>query len=217
MTNSTADRKWVIVLMAAIFVVSAQGAALITFGSGQRGPSPSQAYFEVYGYHFEIGDVAGGWLLTEAPCGLSTPCTAPGNYSFDDVISGGNAGGYFSPFDDTSYEFLCYPASSCSVSMDFTGVLTLPDVGLAPPSTIIVTVPFTATGNYHDLTGLYFPFQGYGFATFTLSETNIFGQGSTPGSYYFSSVSYVFTTPEPATMSLVGLALLVLGYRRALR
>lgn len=209
--HSTQDRKWVFVLMAAIFVGSAQGGAMILFGTAQVGPDGDEATFSVAGYHFELGDSAGGWAFGSYPCDSYQGCTAPGSYSLNATIGGGAGAGDFEYPPGTGNEFMC--STNCPLSLDFTGVLTLPDVGSSPPPTLIVTVPFTATGGFFGPPS--FGVQGYGFATFALSENSILDGGSpTPGVYYFDSVSNVFTTPEPATVSLVGLTLLVLGYRR---
>jgi hypothetical protein len=214
-TNSTQDRKWVIVLMAALFVVLAQGGTVVSGGATTGGGGGG---FSVSGVGFSMSG-GGGTSLQYEPC-LAGTCIAPGSYGFSDSISseetpGGMSGIY--SVNGVSYNYYCNQGTACGGGIDFSGVLILPDFGSSGPATITVTAPFASTGGIGGVAtilGQPAPslfFQGVGNATITLRELS-------PDVYVFSSATYVFVaTPEPATMSLVGLALLFLGYRRARR
>ena len=215
LTNSTQDRKWVFVLMAVLSVVSAQAGTVVSGGATTGGGGGG---FSVSGVGFTMS--GGGATTSEyEPCPPIT-CIAPGSYNFYDTINSeetpsGMSGVY--SVDGVSYPYACNQGTACGGGIDFSGVLILPYFASSPPSTITVTAPFTSTGGIGGVaTGLgqHAPslyFQGVGNATITLHEVS-------PAVYTFSSATYVFVaTPEPATMSLVGLALLFLGYRRARR
>lgn len=204
MTNSTQDRTFLTILMAAVFVVSAHGGTILS-GSAYRGMLG--ASFSISGSDFGYSGQMPGPPYNLGPCIVA--CTAPGSYSFSDsmfALSGDYmANGVVYAYNCNSEVYACYGG------IHFSGVLTLPDLGASLPSTITVTAPFAASGSFSGMWHSSPPidFQGTGIATITLIET-------APATYGFSSVRYAFVdTPEPATVGLVGLTLLALGLRRA--
>jgi hypothetical protein len=110
----------------------------------------------------------------------------------------------------TTYNYSCNQGTACGGGIDFSGFLTVPDVGLTPPLVLSVTTFFSSTGG---IGGVGIPpnpdpplnFTGSGIATITLHETS-------PGVYHFFSATYTFSAvPEPTSGSLAGIGIVLTG------
>ena len=171
---------------------------------------PGGDTFSVSGAGFSMDGTA-SFYASSGPCYIGIPtCTAPGTYTFTDAISSeqtafGLSGTY--TVGGTTYSYSCNQATICGANIDFSGSLSLPDLGPTPPFSYVVTTPFTATGGINGVMispGVFAPplnFVGGGTATITLREM-------APSVYGFAMVTYDFVpTPEPSAIGLVGLGL----------
>jgi hypothetical protein len=180
----------------------------ILAGTASRS-DPGGDTFSVSGLGFSM-DGASSFVASFGPCYIGIPtCTAPGTYSFDDTISSEQSPGLSGTYTvgGTTYSYLCNQGTTCGAVINFTGFLTLPDLGPTPPSNYVVTAPFTSTGGISGVMispGVFAPslsFVGGGTATITLREM-------APSVYGFAAVSYNFVpTPEPSAIVFVGLGL----------
>jgi hypothetical protein len=146
------------------------------------------------------------------PC-ISIPC-APGAFlnSGLSVISseGGSLAGIVS-LDGASYAYQGSPSSATYGSVDFHYFLTLTVPSGSPPSTLVLTAPFTADAYFAS------PFfnsrqalQWYGGGTVTLTFRRAFPLTQTL--YQFQSAHFDFVPiPEPRTFAPVLTGLVLMG------
>ena len=139
--------------------------------------------------------------------------TAPGTYTLNDSagtggLPGDTGGGYFF-LNGTQYacsSTIPIDFSSCGSGFNLQTVFALPDYGSNLPAQVVLTEPFTGTGDFGNAPpggqDFYLTATGVGIATITLQRDG-------PSSYAVRSAVYQFiAVPEPGTMLLAGIGLL---------